>query len=248
MLTALIVFMTMLVSSLMSSMSGGGASLITVPVLLSLGYSFPFAIAVVSVNASFWVPIAAINYLDHRKIEWPFVIASSIIGLIGCYIGVSLLVSIDQHLLEILAGTVILVLVAYTFFERKMGLVAHPDPSVWHRAASYPIVAVMGIYEALFGAGNGIAFTIMTLTTRGYDFIDGLGTYYLASLPWDIFVAYLLIQRGYVDLPLMALSVAGSLIGGLVGSRFAHHEGNRFIRIVFMGVGAVLGLKLLLGI
>lgn len=112
---------------------------------------------------------------------------------------------------------------------------------------SYPLSLVLGFYETVFGSGNGILFTMITFYTKGFDFIDGLGHYYAISFVWTLFSAILLIQKGYFDLPIMICSASGAVLGAYIGSRYAKNKGNQFIKVVFVIVGGVLGLKLLLG-
>jgi len=46
-------------------------------------------------------------------------------------------------------------------------------------------------------------------------------------------------QKGYFDLAIMAPAVVGSVAGAYIGSKF--------IKLLFVVVGGILGLKLLLG-
>lgn len=69
MLPAVILFLTAIVATALSSMSGGGASVITIPVTMLLGYSFPLALAAQKIASIFWVLPAAYNYLKDRKFD-----------------------------------------------------------------------------------------------------------------------------------------------------------------------------------
>ena len=55
-------------------------------------------------------------------------------------------------------------------------------------------------------------------------------------------------QKGYFDLAIMAPAVVGSVAGAYIGSKYARDKGNRFIKLLFVVVGGILGLKLLLGL
>jgi len=46
----------------------------------------------------------------------------------------------------------------------------------------------------------------------------------------------------------MIFATIGSISGGFIGSRFAKNKGNKFIKILFMIIGGVLGIKLLFGL
>lgn len=245
---SLIILITCFIAALLSSMSGGGTNIIVVPVLLSLGLPLPLVIATGLVNSTFWVLPAARNYLKGRKIDWRFIAAFSIIGLGGSYLGVALVINLQKRIFEIVAGFVILILVVYIYSKKDVGLGVETVASKTREWLAYPFALVLGFYETIFGAGNGIIFTTLTFYTKGFDFISALGHYYAAAFSWAAFSAYLLIRRGYYDFRIMAVAVVGSMAGAYLGSRYARSRGNKFIKILFVAIGGVLGLKLFLGL
>lgn len=113
---------------------------------------------------------------------------------------------------------------------------------------AYPFALLLGFYENLFGAGNAIAFSLVTFYTKGFDFIDALGHYYAACFPWLVLGVGLLIAKGYFNFGYMAAGVIGSLIGASIGSSYSRYKGNKFIKTIFVIIGGILGLKLLLGL
>ncbi|MFA6549498.1 MAG: sulfite exporter TauE/SafE family protein [Candidatus Margulisiibacteriota bacterium] len=244
---SLIIFFTCIIATLLSSMSGGGANIINMPIFLALGVPFRLAVTMMLVNSAFWVLPASHNYLKDKKINWSFLLIFSAIGLIGAYLGVIFVTQIEQRTFEIAFGGIILCLVLFTYFNKGLGLTERQVFSRLRRMIAYPFALFLGFYETIFGAGNGIIFTILTFYTRGFDFIDALGHYYAIAFPWAVFSAYLLIKQGYFDVRLMAVAVIGSLVGAVIGSRYARYKGNHFIKTLFIIVGGILGLKLLLG-
>ncbi len=204
-----IIFGTAFVAALLSSMSGGGAGIILFPAFLSMGMSYPLVAAISSVNSAVWVLPAARNYLRGRIINWPLILSFSFIGLLGCYLGVLLIIDINQRILEICVGIVILFLVVYTYFRKGLGLTEHKVYSRARQAIAYPFALLLGFYETVFGSGNGILFTMLTFYTKGFDFIDGLGHYYVVSFSWALFAAILIINRCYYDSRVMILAAAG---------------------------------------
>ena len=244
----LIIFITGIVATALSSMSGGGTSIINIPVLLWLGVPFPLAIATSQVNSTFWVLPASYNYLKDRKVDWLFLILFSLVGLIGAYFGVQVVLNTDSHVLQTVIGILILLLVTYTYFKREIGLSETKTYPKARQLLAYPFALLLGFYESVFGSGNGIAFAIVSFYTKGFDFVDALGYYFAVAFPWVVFAAILFITKGYYSFEIMLPAVLGSVIGGFIGSKYAKHKGNRFIKLMFVIVGGFLGLKLLLGI
>ncbi|MFP4490964.1 MAG: sulfite exporter TauE/SafE family protein [Spirochaetaceae bacterium] len=241
----IVVFLASLGATLLSVMSGGGASIITVPLYIWAGVSLPVSIAANKVGAIFWTPIPAYNYLKDKKIDWAFLCLFAGIGLIGAYIGVQLVVLIDTEILKPVIGLFIVTLVLYMHTHREIGLTSSARGTTAHRVLFYPFALVMGLYESILGSGNGIIFTSVTCKTRGYDFITALGYYFGIAFFWGSFTALLYAHKGYFDLKVMAAAVLGSVIGGFSGSKIARYKGNSFTKKVFIVVGLLLGIRLI---
>jgi len=248
MTTLVVIFLASLIATFISVISGGGTSTISLPVFLWLGIPLPLAIAINKVNAIFFTPISAYNYLKGLKINWGFLLLFAVIGLFGVYLGVKFVIGMDQVILKRIIGIIIVTFVIFTYFKKDFGLKKNPGESKIIKALSYPAALTMGFYEGIIGSGNGIAFTAITYYTRGFDFISALGYYFAISFFWVTFASILYISNGYFDFGMMLSSILGAVIGGYLGSKYAKYKGNKFIRIAFMVVGGILGLKLALNI
>jgi uncharacterized membrane protein YfcA len=244
----IIIFITTLFASVLSSMSGGGTAIITFPVFLAIGIPIPLALTMGSVNGMFWVLPASRNYLKGRKIDWEFLILFALIGLIGAYFSIKVIIGINQRIFEFIIGLLIIFLVGYTYTKKDLGLTEQKIYSKKRQALAYPFALLLGFYENLFGAGNAIAFSLVSFYTRGFDFIDALGHYYAVSFAWLVLGVGLLISKGYYNFNYMAAGVVGSVIGAYIGSSYSKYKGNKFIKTVFVIIGGILGLKLLLGL
>lgn len=128
-----------------------------------------------------------------------------------------------------------------------MGVSGQKVYSKTRQSLSYVFALILGFYESIFGSGNGILFAMTTFYTRGFDFMDALGYYFSVAFPWVVFAAFLLIRKGYFDITVAVPIVLGSLIGGYIGSKYAKYKGNKFIKMMFIIIGTILGIKLLFG-
>ena len=247
-LILVLVFIVALIATLLSSMSGGGAAIIAVPVWLSLGFPFALSNAIQQVSSAFWVLPAARNYLHGTKINWRFLILFSALGLIGVFFGITFILAMSQRILEIIIGMIIIILVVFTFFKKDFGTVKKKITSSLQENLAYPFALLMGFYESIFGSGNGIFFSAATIYTRGFVLTEALGYYYAVAFAWTVVASVLLISKGYYDVPIMISAAVGSVVGGYIGSKFAVRKGNRFIKLIFCVIGFILGMKLLLGL
>jgi len=229
-------------------MSGGGASVINIPVMLSMGISFPMATAAQKVSSIFWVLPASYNYLRDRKVDWKFISIFTFLGIIGVYIGTLVVFSINQRTAGVIVGMIILSLVAYVLLKKDVGLVETRTYSKLRQSVAYIFAPIFGFYEGFFGSGNGIMISIVTFKTKGFDFVDALGYYYSIAFLWEVVAVVLFVSKGYFSWPIMIPTVVGSIIGGYIGSRYAKYKGNKFIKMMFAVIGGILGIKLLFGL
>jgi len=246
MLTVFFVFLVSIIGAFLSVISGGGTSLVTIPIFLSLGMSAQLAIAVNKLSGVFFMPISAYNYLKGKKINWGFLLAFSFVGLIGSYFGAVFVINTDQEVLKNIMGVIILFFAIYTYFKKDLGVVEKKVESGFLKWISYPVALLMGFYESIMGTGNGIAFSILSFYTRGFALIEALGYYFAIGFFWVTFAAGFYIYHGYYNFWFMVSAILGSMIGSYSGSRYAKLKGNKFIKTVFVAIGVVLGLKLVL--
>lgn len=246
MLEFLIIFSVTFVATLFSSMAGGGSSIITLPVFLWLGMSYPLAISIQKISGVFWTLPVAYNYLHDRKIDFKFIFFVTFVGLFGTYFGVEFITSFDQEILQFVIGFVILFLVIVTFFRKDIGIHEKHLKSKLKEMLIYPVSFVLGFYEGIFGGGNGLFFSFAFARLRGLDFVDAIGNYFILAFVWLVFGSFMLISKGYFDIHYLIPSILGSVLGGYTGSRYAKYKGNKFMKYAFCCVGLVLGVKLIL--
>lgn len=232
-------------ATLLSSMSGGGSSMLVTPVWLMLGFPLPVAIASNTVNGSLWTLIAARNYLRGHTLDWRLVGGISALGLAGAWVGTQVIVHCDPHSMQRVIGAIILSLVAFTFFRKDFGL--HETSPRLNRLVTSLAGLPLGFYEAFFGSGNGIFTSAVLTSARGFKLLQALGYYYLLAFLWCVFAACVYISAGNWNLTLMIPAAIGSLIGASVGSHIGARRGAAFVKTFFTGMGGILGLKLLLG-
>jgi uncharacterized protein len=243
-MTSLLILAISFTATLLSSMSGAGSALITVPVWLVLGYSLPVAQTASKVNGAVWTPIAAWNYLRSRDVDWSLLAGLAACGLLGAYLGSIFFVSVESQLLQRIIGGVILCLVAFAVIHKEFGVeVQVPAAS---RVLTSLLAIPLGFYEAFFGSGNGIFTSSLLAKTRGCDLVLALGYYYCISFVWCLFSAVLFLQWGFGDIGLIIPSTLGGVAGAHLGSLIGQRKGAKFIKYLFVGLGGLLGLKLLL--
>jgi len=244
-MTFMLVLSVAFFASLLSSMSGAGAAMLTTPVWLALGYPLPVVIASNQLNGAAWTLIAARSYLKGQKVDWTLIRIMICFGLAGAFAGTTIVRGVDPHALQRVIGSIILVLVVVVAFHPTLGRSEGvPLLSRWLTGAlAFPL----GVYESFFGSGNGL-FTSMLLTkTRGLTLLTALGSYYVLAFFWNSFAVAIYSAAGLADGSLMVPSTVGSMLGAYIGSRIGRRRGYDLVRLLFLIIGGTLGLKLALG-
>lgn len=246
--TLVVVFLVTLIGTIFGVISGVGSSVVSLPVFLWIGIPLPLTIATHKLYCAFGSPLGAYNYLKGQKINWFFLITFAILGLIGAYFGVKFVLTVNENILKTIMGIAIVLFVIYSYFKKDFGLKKVKKISPIRKIISYPIALLMGFYESILGSGNGMIFAIVTSYSRGFDLISAFGYYLAVAFFWATFSAILYIQQGYFDFWIMLVAVLGAMIGTYIGSKYAKYKGNKFIKIFFIAIGTILGIKLILNL
>lgn len=241
----LLIFAIAFIATVLSTLSGAGVSLVTLPVLLLLGFPLPVAMAANTVSGALWTPFASLNYLGKAKVDLRLCFLLIVPGLLGAYLGTEIILNTDAMILQRIFGILILVIVFFVFMQKNFGI--EESPEKMNRFFTGLLAAPLGFYETFFGAGNGIFTSVMLIKTRGIPLNIALGYYYLVSCTWCIFGSYLYFKAGHFDYALLVPSTIGGILGAYVGSLIGSRKGSKFVRLVFLSLGSVLGLKLALG-
>jgi len=95
-------------ATLISSMSGGGSSMIATPFWLMLGFPLPVCIATNSVGGACWTLIAARNYLRGHEVDWKLIRGMVLSGLVGAFLGTRVIIYCDPKGIKPVIGACIL--------------------------------------------------------------------------------------------------------------------------------------------
>lgn len=232
-------------ATLVASMSGGSASLITTPAWLFLGVPLPVAIGSDKVAGAFWTLPAARNYLRGRRPDWRLLAPMGALGLAGAFLGTRVAVGVDPRVLRPVVGAMLLGLVAVAAFARPVGAEECPP-----RVGRGPVALLgvpLGFYEGLLGSGNSVITSLALCGTRGFGLLRALGHYYVLAFAWCAFAAAVYVRGGWFDARLAVPSVLGSVAGGYAGSALGARAGQRIVRVLFLATSGVFALRLLLG-
>jgi uncharacterized membrane protein YfcA len=243
--TILILLGTGLIGGLMASLVGG-ASVITFPVLLTVGLSPVVATASNLVAVSAGNLLAA--YTDRAKLP---PVDRAFVGLvlastIGAVIGAVLLLATPERMFEkliplLLGVATILFAFAGNITQWMRERARRRGQHEWKMSVtSVPLVLPISVYGGYFGAGAGtLLLGALTIATEG-DYRRANVTKNLVSSLNTVAASVWFIIHGAVSWPETLVMMAGCMTGGFIGAHLARAIPQQFMRVIVVFVGALL--------
>ena len=242
-----VLFLVSLVANTFSALSGGGAGLVQFPLLIFLGLSFSVALATHKV-ASVALGLGAIlRYLSTSQLERKFVLMMICAGVPGVVLGGSFILLVSENIALISLGILTGGLGVYSIFKPSLGQIDSPQ----HRdtlgyVKGSGVLFLLGILNGSLTSGTGLFVTIWLVIWFGLDYQRAVAyTLILVGIFWNGAGAITLGILGEIRWDWLPALLAGSLLGGYLGSHLAIKHGNRWIKRSFEVVTLLISIKLI---
>jgi uncharacterized protein len=230
-----------------SSLAGGGAGLILLPVLLFTGLPFINALASHKLAVGFIGIGSTIRYVREGLIDWRVFWWTALVGMPFVVLGTRFAAAVPGEVMEPLIGGVIIAMVL-------ISLVKKAAPKALAPVRLSPRLLLIGslllvpaaFYSGWISAGSGVFTTFLYLWLLRYDQLHATAMTLSANgIFWNGVGAVAHVIMGHVIWPLAPGLILGALLGSYAGASFGIRRGNRFLRILFLGTAAVTGALLL---
>lgn len=245
----LILLAVSLVANLLSALSGGGAGLLQLPVLIFLGLPFAVALATHKVASVALGIGATLRHLKEEPLERGFALLILAAGLPGVLVGANLILQVPDQLARIALGVLTLGLGVYSWLNPGLGLVAarrHRDGA--GRAFGAAVLFAIGVLNGSLTSGTGLFVTLWLVRWFGLDYRRAVAyTLVLVGLFWNGAGAVMLGYLSAIRWDWLPALLVGSLLGGYLGAHLAIVKGNRLIKRAFEIVTVLVGAKLIVG-
>ncbi len=242
-----VLFLASLAANFFSALSGGGAGLIQFPILIFLGLPFGVALATHKLASVALGLGATIRHLkeSHLARRESLIILGT--GLPGVVLGASTILQVPEQIATLLLGFLTLGLGVYSIFKPQLGMTYAPRN--WQGAGLNVGMAglfTVGFLNGSITSGTGLFLTIWLIRHFGMDYKRAVAyTLVLCGLFWNGTGAVVLGYLGTIAWNWMPALLAGSIIGGFLGSHIAIKKGNLWIKRSFEIVTILIGLKLI---
>jgi uncharacterized membrane protein YfcA len=230
----------------------GGGSLIMYPLLLSMGLTPIVANATTSFSIWPGALSSAWGYRKYvRKLPKHFYILL-VPSLVGGMIGAYFLKHTSNHAFEsIVPWFIILGVILLLAQPRIHKWLASQPPKKGrkYRFLVFSLITILlfglSIYGGYFGAGFGIIMLAFLGFTELSNIHEMNGLKNLAGATLNISATAYFIYYKLIDWRLLPILLAGSVIGGLIGSVYSSRLPSKSIRILVIAIGTIVAAVLL---
>lgn len=242
-------FVASLAANFFSALSGGGAGLIQFPVLIFLGLPFGVALATHKIASVALGLGATLRHLKESHLERRFSLIILGAGLPGVVLGALTILHVPERAATLALGVLTLGLGLYSVFKPSLGMAHQPrNQQGTALAGGMAGLFFVGFLNGSITSGTGLFLTIWLIRWFGLDYTRAVAyTLILCGLVWNGTGALVLGVIGTVAWGWMPALLAGSILGGYLGSHMAIKKGNLWIKRSFEIVTILIGLKLILG-
>ncbi len=239
-----VLFLTGLTAGCIDSIAGGGG-LITIPVLLSLGFPPHEALGTNKFQSSFGSFTASYYYVKKGGVELKKTKPGILFTFIGACIGVVVVQQISPSLLNYIIPVLLSGIIIYTFSKPNIGEL--DGRSRFSPFIFYLIFGLsLGFYDGFFGPGTGSFWALAFVAGMGFNFIKATGYTKVMNFTSNITSLCLFLLSGNIIFTAGIIMAAGQIIGAKIGSGLVIKKGAKFIRPIFITVVILTTLKLII--
>jgi uncharacterized membrane protein YfcA len=229
---------------------GGGGSIMAVPLLVYVvGVSSPHI--AIGTSAIAVAVSAAANLAGHaraRTVKWPCALVFALSGIVGAAGGAQLGKMVDGSRLLLLFGVLMVVVGIVMMRPRKSGGDADVELTRESMPRLLPLLIgvgfAVGALSGFFGIGGGFLIVPGLIGATAMPLINAIGSSLVSVTAFGLTTAASYAWSGLIDLPLAFLFIIGGTLGGLLGTRLAHHlAGYKYaLSLTFSGIVIAAGL------
>jgi len=237
-------FLAALVAGTMDTIAGGGG-LITVPILMGLGWPPQVALGTNKLQASFGSGSATLHFSQAGAIDWRGCLWGIGFTAVGATLGTLLVGSLPQDLLKRIIPWLLVSIALYVLFSPRLGQ-EEIRPRLGATAFHLILGLSLGFYDGFFGPGTGSFWAAGYMLLRGQEMRSATAQTKVMNFTSNIVSLAFFAAMGCVVIVPGLVMAAGQFAGGRLGARLVLAQGARMIRPVFVVIAMALAAKLLI--
>jgi uncharacterized protein len=228
----------------------GSGTLITFPTLLAFG--FPPVVANVSNNIGLVPGGATASWGYRRELQGQGrrIRTLAPMSLLGAVTGALLLLRLPASAFSTIVPVLLALSIVLVLVQDRIQLAVARRRESGASGRGHSAIAMAGVYGAgayggYFGAAQGVLLVglLGALLPEPLQRVNALKNVLSLVVNAVSAVVFLTVARDSIDMRVVALIAAGSLLGGVLGSRFGRRLSPRALRLLIVVVGVVAIVK-----
>lgn len=224
----------------------GGGGLVQLPALMLVPGLTPYqALAVNKLGSVFGTAASATTYYRRTSNDLKTSLPTAVVAFFASMGGAIVATHIPTTLFKPIIVCALVGVLLFTVFKPNLGeLQQLKHTGARHILTALGIGVVIGFYDGLLGPGTGSFLMIALISLLGYNFLLATAQTKIINLATNLGALIFFALAGYQVWSLGLLLGAANLCGGYFGARTAIARGNKFIRVMMMGVVSALILTM----
>lgn len=238
-----ILFAAGLAAGWVDSIAGGGG-LITLPVILNLGFSPADSLGTNKLQAVFGSGSATVHYGRAGLIDYRAAWAGVLFTAVGALSGALAVQWIHPDFLRQAIPYLLLAVALYFLFRPQLG-----DADVHARCGRHLFHLMFGLgigfYDGFLGPGTGSFWAMAYVLVLGFNLTKATAHTKLMNFTSNAVSLLMFAVGGHVQVLPGLVMGAGQLLGARLGSKMVIRRGTKFVRPIFIVVAIALTVRLL---
>lgn len=224
----------------------GSGTVITYSLFMVLGLPAGQANGTIRLGVIMQTLAASFTFHKGKVLDVPKGLWLAIPTVMGTLAGARIAVDINEEVFEKVIGIVMILLLLLMFLKPENWIKGQEKK----RSRKPGIIQFMtffavGIYGGFIHIGVGIFLLAALVLNAGYDIVRANAIKVFIVFLYSPFALAVFIRHGQVDYALGLISSIGNLMGGILASRFALHQGAHLIRWFVILIILLFGTHLL---
>lgn len=234
------------VACFFSSLAGGGAGLILLPILIFTGMPFINALASHQMAVAFIGIGSTYRYAKERLIDWNIFWWTGLLGIPFVYLGAQFVNTLDGEMMKTVVGLVVVFMVATSLLIKKSGVEHTPKVNKKILILGSFLLIPMAFYSGWISVASGVFTTFLYLYLMRYDQLHATAmTLGANGILWNITGALTHLSLGNIVWEIAPGLILGALLGSYMGAALGVKKGSKWMKFTFLGSAIITGFILI---
>jgi uncharacterized membrane protein YfcA len=242
-----LVFLVGTVSGFLGGIISGGFSILVFSLLSILGYPALIILGLLRLGLLGSNIGGLMVYHNAKMIVWKYVPLMSVIGAVGAYVGVRLIIELDARIIEQIVAIGIIIGLLFVLAKPQLGVMSFV-PSKSRIFFSYIAYFFVVVWSTSITIGVGLFNMLVQTLGLGMNMLEMKATMKIPALIIGVIALAVYLQAGLIDWPTGLSLMLGTLVGSNLGARGSMRLGNKWLKYLFVALMLGFAIKLMFGL